>query len=342
MRGFWLAIAALVLVVPALVRARDRRTLGEVDFFGYKGLDLAAIRSALPFQEGELFPPAKAKSAEDLRRQIGEKIKQVIGRAPTDVAFVCCDLKQHFTVYIGLPGESYRALEFNPAPTGTLRFPKAALALREQMDKMWQNAVMKGQAAEDDSQGYALPNEPKARQAALAIREYALQHEALILQVLTSSSNSFHRAVAAQMLGYSRESGEQVDALVHASLDVDYGVRNDAVRALEVLAGAKPDVAKRIPAEPFIRLLRSGTWLDHNKASLVLLALTETRDPKLLAQLRDDALDPLLEMARWRSIGHAEAALSILGRMAGIDEPALDKLIEAGQAETIISRISAR
>ena len=125
-------------------------------------------------------------------------------------------------------------------------------------------------------QGYSLTNDPKARKAELAIRDYALQHEDLIFQVLTSSSDAEHRAIAAQMLGYGRQSDEQIDALVHASLDADDGVRNDAVRALEVLGTAKPALARRIPPEPFIRLLRSGSWLDHNKASLVLVALTTT------------------------------------------------------------------
>jgi hypothetical protein len=38
------------------------------------------------------------------------------------------------------------------------------------------------------------------------------------------------------MLGYGRQSDQQVDALVHASLDENGEVRNNAVRALEVLA----------------------------------------------------------------------------------------------------------
>ena len=140
------------------------------------------------------------------------------------------------------------------------------------------------------------------------------------------------------MLGYGRQFDGQIDALVHASLDADVGVRNNAVRALEVLATAKPVLARRIPPQPFIRLLRSGAWLDHNKASLVLVALTTTREPKLLAELRADALDPLLEMARWRYIGHAEAALTILGRIAGIEEDSLNKMIDAGQTTTILGK----
>jgi len=140
-------------------------------------------------------------------------------------------------------------------------------------------------------------------------------------------------------LANGRQSDEQIDSLVRASLDADDGVRNDAVRALAVLAGAKPNLAQRIPPEPFVHLLRSGSWSDHNKASLLLMSLTRSRDPKVLALLRAEALDTLLEMARWRSIGHAEAALSILGRMAGLDEDALNKLIGTGQADTIIGKL---
>ena len=340
MKNMWMEIVTLVAIVPTVMSASDRKPLGEIDFFGYKGFDIVAIRSALPFHEGDIFPPAKAKSSDDLKRQVSEKIKQVIGRAPTDVSFVYCDSKQSWMVYIGLPGESYQALAFNPAPAGDIRFPKAAVALREEMDKAWMNAVMKGHATEDDSEGFTLTNNPKARRAQLAIREYALRNETLILQVLASSSDARHRAIAAQMLGYGRQSDEQVDALVRASLDADDGVRNDAVRALEVLAGAKPNLAQRIPPEAFVRLLRSGAWLDHNKASLLLVALTKSRDPKVLTLLRTEALDPLLEMARWRSMGHAEAALSILGRIAGLNEDSLNKLIEAGQADTIISKLN--
>ncbi len=334
-------IGAVTLVLVAMGTARifaaDRRPLGEIDFFGYKGLDLAAVRAALPFHEGDSFPPAKVHS-DDLKRQMGEAIKRVIGREPTDVSFVCCDAKQHYVVFIGLPGESYQAISFSPAPTGPVRLPKDAVKLGQQMEDAWTNAVMNGHATEDDSQGYTLTNDPKARKVQLAIRDYALQHEDLVLQVLTSSSDAGHRAIAAQMLGYGRQSDQQVDALVHASLDEDDEVRNNAVRALEVLATAKPILAQRIPAAPFIRLLRSGAWLDHNKASLVLVALTTSRDPQLLAQLRTEALDPLLEMGRWRSIGHAEAALTILGRMADIDEATLEKLIDAGQTATILSK----
>lgn len=332
-----LVIAVLVSIGVALLAAPDQKPLGAIDFFGYKGLNLAAVRAALPFHEGDSFPPPKIKS-DELKRQVAQAIKQVIGRDPTDVAFVCCDAKQHWGAFIGLPGESYQALAFNPLPTGNVRLPKDAVKRRDELDDALERAIMNGHSTEDHSEGYALTNDPKARKAQLAIRDYALQHEDLLFQVLASSSDAQHRAVAARILGYGRQFDQQTDALVRASLDADDGVRNDAVRALWVLADGKPAVARTIPSEPFIRLLRSGAWSDHNKASLVLMALTTTRDPQVLGQLRADALDPLLEMGRWRSIGHAEAALTILGRIAGIEEATLEQLIVAGQTATILGK----
>jgi hypothetical protein len=333
--------AALTLLVLAsyATSGSGQQQLGEIDFFGYKGIDLAVVRSALPFREGDFFPPDNGKSSDELKRQVGEKVRQAIGREPTSVTFVCCDSRQRWMVYIGLPGESYQPLSFNPAPNGNIRLPKAALTLYEKMDNAWASAVMKGHATEDDSQGFTLLNDPTARAAELAIHKYALRNETRILQVLASSSDARHRAVAAQMAGYGRQSNEQTGALVQASLDSDNDVRNNAIRALEVLANSKPELAHRVPSEPFVRLIRSGAWSDRNKASFLLVALTKSRDPNLLSSLRRDALDSLVEMARWRASGHAAPALLILGRIASIDEDSLGKLIDAGDVDAVIGKL---
>ena len=43
----------LLSIGVALLAAQDRRPLAEIDFFGYKGLDLAAVRAALaPIEPG--------------------------------------------------------------------------------------------------------------------------------------------------------------------------------------------------------------------------------------------------------------------------------------------------
>jgi hypothetical protein len=50
-------------------------------------------------------------------------------------------------------------------------------------------------------------------------------------------------------------------------------------------------------------------------------------------------MDPLIEMARWRSAGHAYAARMILGRCAGIVEGKLEKLVESGDVGAIVEAL---
>ena len=271
---------------------------------------------------------------------IGDNVKHAIGREPTGVSFVCCNARQSLIVYIGLPGESSRPVMFNVAPTGYIRFPPEIVQLSEAADRALMAAIRKGHSAEDDSNGYALTDDQEARKKELEIRDYALRNEAMVLQVLVSSSDAHHRAIAARTLGYGRQSREQVDALVSACLDPDDEVRNDGTRALGVLTVARQELARRVPAEPFIRLLKSGSWTDRNKASFLLLGLTVQRDPKVLEQLREQALDALIEMARWRDTGHAYTARVLLGRIGGIDEKQLETLAQAGNIDTILAALT--
>jgi hypothetical protein len=65
----------------------------------------------------------------------------------------------------------------------------------------------------------------------------------------------------------------------------------------------------------------SGIWSDRNKASFVLEALSQSNGPRLAAQIKSEAWEPLLEMACWRS--HFAPARIILGRIGGIPEDRL-------------------
>jgi hypothetical protein len=62
----------LVAMVPTGIPAIERKCLGEIEFFGYKSIDVVAIRSVLPFHEGDAFPPAKVKHSDDLKVQVRE------------------------------------------------------------------------------------------------------------------------------------------------------------------------------------------------------------------------------------------------------------------------------
>jgi hypothetical protein len=75
---------------------------------------------------------------------------------------------------------------------------------------------------------------------------------------------------------------------------------------------------------------------------MLLARLTEGRDPALLAALRKEALQPLVEGASWSNIGHAGVFLEILGRIADIPEGKLQQMITGGKSAPIIGASTAK
>src|SRR5215216_4032261 len=100
-------LCALVLFAAIACRHQpddESIALGAIEFFGYKELDVDAVRAALPVHEGaRIDEPSDA-----LNRRIADAVVKTVGRAPTDISFVCCDEKQRVMVYIGLPGATVK------------------------------------------------------------------------------------------------------------------------------------------------------------------------------------------------------------------------------------------
>jgi hypothetical protein len=311
--------------------------VGSIDFFGYAGLNVDQVLAALPIHEGDKFASVEALKA--MRPKIEEAVRRVTGRPASDVATISPG-KGLWLVYIGLSGNSMKPFPLNPTPAGTTQLPAAAMEAYKQVDDASMKAMQKGAAGEDDSKGYSLSSDdPELRAKQLAMHEYAAKHEDVIRAVLRSSANTNQRQIAAELLGYVNQSIEQINDLVWASHDPDPDVRNNATRALGVLTNSDPRVAAQIPADGFIEMLNSGSWFDRNKAGFVLLDLSKGRSPRLLAQLRARALASLLEMARWHSAGHANAARMLLGRIAGIEETRLVELVVTDKVDVIINAV---
>jgi hypothetical protein len=341
-------LVALLLSLTAAWQARTVAAQTEqrpvrvefIEFYGYGGLDVNKVRAALPIHEGETFP--SLMDLLTMRPQIDDAVRRVTGYAATDVANVSPGQDVEY-VFIGLHGSSMQGFLYHPRPAGVARLPAAALDIYRQMNAAFMSAMQRGDVGEDDSKGYWLSSdnqELRARQ--LTMREYAVRHEDEIRRVLRSSADDEQRQVAAHLLGYVKQSDQQIADLVWASHDPADEVRNSATRALIVLAKSDPKVAARIPAAGFIEMLNSGVWTDRNKAGALLDALSRWREPKLLAELRARALTSLLEMARWRA-SHAQDARVILGRIAGIEETRLQKLAKSNeQAEVIIKAVEQK
>jgi len=146
--------------------------------------------------------------------------------------------------------------------------------------------------------------------------------------------------LVAEVLGYAKDKQALVPDLTTAMRDPSPVVRNNATRAFLVFArfSPKPPAQKiNIPPEPFVAMLNSCIWTDRNKSSGSLGQLTEQRDPSLLAILREQALPSLVEMARWKSMGHAWSSLVILGRIDGLSEEEIQKDLGQGNREKIIT-----
>lgn len=105
----------------------------------------------------------------------------------------------------------------------------------------------------------------------------------------------------------------------------DEGVRNNATRVVRGMVGSSGKLARMIPTGDFIDMRNSGTWVDRNKRSALLVALSKFRDPKLLAESRARGMPGLIEIARWDQ-GHAMTRI-ILPPWPGVHEASLEKLV---------------
>ena len=315
-------------------QTRPSDTIGAIDFYGYQGLDVAAVRAALPVQVGSPL-------TQQTRGMIETAVVGVTGKKPTEVAVVCCDQKGRSLICIGLRGETFKQVALNAMPTGTERLSPGIVELASRIDDALEAAVMKGggAAGEDDSQGYALSKDPAARALQMQERTWALANGPELLRVLRDSADAKQREIASEFLGYAGQSHDQIGALVYASRDPDPEVRNNATRALGVLVESNAKLAAEIEPDTFLAMLGSGTWTDHNKSVWLLDSMTEGRDSRLLAKIRAEALEPLVEMAKWSDGGHAVGARLVLGRVAGIPEDKLRAMAWNGPVDAIIEAV---
>jgi hypothetical protein len=304
--------------------------IGQINFFGYGGIDLQRVEAALPIHIGAVLTIEGLESTQNL---IEQRITTVIGHGPTNIDFVCCDENHHLLVFIGLGGTTSHKLSFRPIAKGTDSLQPAALGLYQQDLDALTLATERGSAAEDDSKGYALATDPALRKIQTAIRAYALQRAPEFERVLKNAADTQQRVVSAALLGYSQRSSSQIQGLADAVLDSEPEVRNNAVRALMVLASVKQSDLRKLNVEPVEALLLSGVWSDRNKASLLLDQLTASRDPDMLRKLHTTSLDAIIEGASWHGDpGHAGAFVILLGRIAGLPE---ERLFPTPDAEAI-------
>lgn len=311
----------------------DKLTVGSVDFYGLPHLNPDDLRARLLVGEGDMLSRDESLeiSAEPTRLLPGGP-----GYAPDRISYVCCDERGRLAVFVRIVDSEVSRPAFRQGPAEEVHLPPQVIEAASAVDRAFNADIMSGKAREDDSLGHALSADvPETRALQERLVPLAREHDRILRRVLRGSVDPGQRAMAARVLGYSPDKQSVVDDLVHAMSDPAEGVRNDAMRALLVFRRAAQD-RPRVPYEPFVALLESPVWTDLNKASAALATLTEDRDPALMAVLRERALGPLSEIARWHSRGHALAGFIVLARLAGLTEEELQRRWGAGEVESVI------
>ena len=325
-----------ILLLNPCASTSQPLTIGIIDFYGLGSVSEPDARQALTFKEGDSVS-VESGGRPALLAESERRLAAVPGVRRARLSLVCCDGGRAI-VYVGIEEKGRVTSPFRAAPTGAVRLRADLVELGERFERASMAAVQRGDTAEDDSRGHALSSDPATRAVQERFGDYAGREPGHLRRVLRDSSDADHRALAAQVLGYAPDKDAVVFDLVRAMTDASEGVRNNAMRALAVFANAAPAARPKtpIPTDGFIALLGSPVWTDRNKSSWALAQLTEQREPRLLEQLRREAIVPLVEMARWKSPGHAAPALTILGRIAGLSDEVVVAASTPAAREAII------
>jgi hypothetical protein len=202
-------------------------------------------------------------------------------------------------------------------------------------------AVRAGRTAENLSQGHSLMDDPEVRKHQERFVELAATNLDKLREVLRTSADEEQRAIAAYVIGYAADKRKVLADLQSALRDPDDTVRNNAMRSLGAIAVlASRDPGKGIEVAPvwFVEMLHSLIWQDRSTAAVTLVTITERRDDKVLSLLRERAVQPLTEMARWKHLPHALPGFILLGRAAGIPEEEIQAAWKSNARDAFLER----
>ncbi len=295
--------------------------IGIVDYYGLSAPGAPAksqVEACLAFKMGDQLDPENKNIWKDPTIAC---LKKLPGIKQVKLEGVCCDEKNRVMIFVGVLRHPAPA-EAHPSFTLDERLPVELVAAYDTLLGGMMMAIQTGQADEDDTKGHALFRFPKAIEPQRLFAAYASTQLPTLRKVLHQSKHDKDRAVASWVIAFADDKQGIVRDLVAAVRDPSEDVRNNAVRALGILDNyfRQTNVDVSIDPTPFVEMMNSISWSDRNKSVNLLNSLTWDRKPELMTRLRKEALYPLVDMARWKSTGHAYAAFMILGRMAGWPE----------------------
>ena len=338
-------LGAAILVGACLAHwatAADLQPIASVETYGLHSVPRKAVLDVAGLREGDAAPVSAQQKA------IIGRLQKIPGVRKAALVVVVAPFPNGSggtvgrpIVYIGIQEADRPDVQFRPAPSGNIALPEAIVATYADYERTFLESVKHNDFSEDDSHGYALMGNEAARSVQRKFPPLADQHYDRLVDVLQNSKNSEQRSMAATVIAYASNQKRAANDLVLGTRDANELVRNDAVRALSVLLSYAQDhreLGIHVSTDWCLDLLESLQWTDRNKAMAVLDAVTADRNGEILSKLRQRSLTSLVEMARWKSAGHAMMAFLIVGRIAGLTEHEISKAWDAGEREKVIER----
>ena len=314
-----LAVASLVLATLVAPQAPQTSEIKHIDYYGLRTVSIEAASEALGIQVGD--------SVEIDRTAASERLRAI--EAIEDVVLIKMFMPGSETLLVGILEKGTPTPTFRKAPVGDETLPEGMVEAYTAAMELSYEAMLSGQGSgEEIVNGSSISKYESAAIQDRKLADLARAHPARVRQVLRNAKDPEQRAVAATATGHLEDKPGVIEDLAFAMDDPDASVRNNAIRALSVLArwaNSQDDLRVEFDYAPLFLLLESLQWTDRNKAASLLDSLTFGRDEKLLSQLRKGSIPALTEMAKWHSAGHAAFSIRILGRMAGITEEEITK-----------------
>lgn len=303
--------------------------IDTLDFYGMHKTPEAKVREAVGAKEGDKLPPSKGDAE--------ERLDSIPGVAESHLEAVYDAGKT--ILYVGLEERGAPHFDIREAPEGDQKLPEPITKEYRNFVEAAAAAARKGITGEDLTQGQARSADPETRKVEDRFPLFAEEHLAELRDVLKNSSDEDQRAIAAYVIGYAPNKRDVVNDLQYALKDEDAGVRSNAVRslvAIEVLAKLDPKQGIRVSPTWFIEMLNSLSWSDRSHAVAALQILTDQQNQEILDQIKDRALESLIDMARWKTLDHALPAYLLLGRVDGLPEDQVHEAWSKGDREYVI------
>lgn len=304
--------------------------IGVLDFYGLRKVPQAKVRQVLGVHEGDPLPASKGDTE--------GRMDNIPGVIESHLEAVCCDAGK-MILYVGIEEKGAHRFETREPPDGDATLPTDVTNTYKRFLSASELGSRYGQNKEDLTHGYALSQNPETREVQEEFPALVDRYLPDLRHVLRDSSDEEQRAMAVYVMAYDHHTEDALSDVQFALKDDDPGVRLNAVHALKALAvysQLNPKAGLKIEPTWLIEMLNSLSWQDRTQALAVLEIVTAKADQDTLDEIRDRALDSLVEMARWKTLAHALPAYLLLGRVAGMADAQVQAAWTSGDRESVI------